>query len=130
MDPALQKHLIRYKGKEETRTSGNSIFQRGYRMIYANPVPIANACQMHRNVVRDTMDAINRAIVDLITVQDRDINLAFGFCNIIIRNKGLQVPFADYLTKECDAPEFEGTMKRMNSPVASLWKTNTSKMFQ
>jgi len=26
--------------------------------------------------------------------------------------------------------EFENKMKRMNSPVSALWKTNTDKMFQ
>lgn len=84
---------------------------------------------MSTNVVRDSLNAIFRAITDLIAVEDRDINLSFGFCNVIMRNKNLSVPFADYLTKECDAPEFEGTMKRMNSPVSTLWKTNTSSMF-
>ena len=93
--------MIRYKGKEETTCAGKTVFQKGYRMIYANPVPIANACQMRKDVVRDTLDSIFRAIIDLITLQDKDINLAFGFCNVIIRNKNLQVPFADYLTKEC-----------------------------
>ena len=129
VDPTLQKHLIRYKGKEETTTSGNSVFSKGYRMIYANPVPIANACQMRTDVVRDTLGHIFRAIVDLITLRDKDINLALGFCNVTIRNKGLQVPFAPYLTRECNDPGFENTMKRMNSPVATLWKTNTTNNF-
>ena len=98
-------------------------------MIYANPVPIANACQMGTAVVRDTLANIFRAIVDLITLRDKDINLSLGFCNVIMRNKSLNVPFASYLTKECTDPNFEGTMKRMNSPVATLWRTNTNMNF-
>ena len=81
-------------------------------MIYANPVPISNACFIHRTVVRDFFDAFTKAVVDLLSNQDRDINLSFGFCNVIMRNKKLQVPFADYLKKECDAPEMEKVMKR------------------
>ena len=76
-------------------------------MIYANPVPIANACQMGTAVVRDTLASIFKAIIDLITLKDKDINLAFGFCNVIMRNKNLSVPFASYLTKECSDPQFE-----------------------
>ena len=98
-------------------------------MIYANPVPIANACQMRTDVVRDTLGHIFRAIVDLITLRDKDINLSLGFCNVIMRNKALNVPFASYLTKECKDDAFETTMKRMNSPVSTLWKTNTQASF-
>jgi hypothetical protein len=44
--------------------------------------------------------------------------------------KNLKVVFASHLSKEVSGPEFEQNMKRMTSPVASLWKTNTEKMFQ
>ena len=73
-------------------------------MIYANPVPIANACAMGTAVVKDTLAAIFKAIVDLITLKDKSINLAFGFCNVYMRDKNLNVPFAEYLTKECSDP--------------------------
>ena len=54
IDPVLKKYLNRYKGKEEISPAGSqkSIFQQGFKMIYANPVPIANACQMGVDVVR------------------------------------------------------------------------------
>lgn len=129
VDPKIQQHLIRYKGKEEVTNSGNSVFSKGYRMIYANPVPIAFACQMRKDVVRDTLETIFRAIVDLIAIEDKNINLAFGFCNVYITNKNMQVPFADYLTRECNEPDFENKMRRMNSPVSALWRTKTSDMF-
>ena len=45
-------------------------------------------------------------------------------------NRKLKVIFADYLTKEVTQTEFEDKMKRMNSPVSTLWKTNQEKMFQ
>ena len=99
-------------------------------MIYANPVPIASACQMGTDVVKDTLAIIFKAIEDLVSIHDKDISLQFGFCNIQMRNRNLKVYFANYLTKEVSDAQFEGTMKRMNSPVASMWRTNTSKMFQ
>lgn len=132
VDPVLKNLLSRYKGKEEITFAGSqkSIFQQGFRMIYANPVPVANACQMEVAVVKDTLAIIFKAIEDLINIHDRDIQLQMGFCAIRFINKNLQVVFADYLSKEVSGPEFEGSMRRMNSPVSTMWKTNTSKMFQ
>jgi len=67
-DPELQTHLIRHRNKEEIgpAKSQKSIFQQGYRMIYANPVPIAACCQMGKDVVEDTLKTIFMAIQDLI----------------------------------------------------------------
>ena len=131
VDPVLGKHLIRYNNKEEVTPSGsqNSVYQRGFRCIYANPVPVAQACQMGVDVVRDTLDTIWKALEDLIMIHDRDINLQFGFANVRMINRKLKVIFADYLTKEVTQTEFEDKMKRMNSPVSTLWKTNQGKMF-
>jgi len=64
VDKNLQTHLIRYSGKEEVvpAKSQRSIFQQGFRMIYANPVPIAACCQMGKDVVEDTLKTIFLAI--------------------------------------------------------------------
>ncbi len=99
-------------------------------MIYANPVPIANACQMGVDVVRGVLDTIYKAIEDLINIHDKDVSLNFGFAAVTMRSKNLSVVFADYMTKELTGAQFETSMRRMNSPVSSLWKTNTDKMFQ
>lgn len=132
VDPVLKRLLNRYKGKEEISPakSQKSVYQQGFRMIAANPVPIASACQMGTDVVKDTLAIIFKAIEDLINIHDQDITLQMGFAAIRFHNKNLQVIFADYLTKEVSGPEFETTMRRMNSPVSSLWKTNTEKMFR
>ncbi len=132
MDPTLKKHLVRYKGKEEVScaNSQRSIFQQGFKMIYANPVPIANACQMGVDVVKGVLDTIYKAIEDLINIHDRDISLNFGFAAVTMKNKNLHVNFADHMTKDLTGSQFEASMRRMNSPVSSLWKTNTDKMFK
>ena len=54
-------------GKEEITPakSQNTIFQKGFRMIYCNPVPIAAACLMGKDVVQDALDAIFLGIIDL-----------------------------------------------------------------
>mmetsp|Transcript_39463 Transcript_39463/g.28537 ORF Transcript_39463/g.28537 Transcript_39463/m.28537 type:complete len:146 (-) Transcript_39463:147-584(-) len=98
-------------------------------MIYANPVPVANACQMGKDVVEDALKAICKAIIDL-TMCDRDISLQMGFCNVRITDRKLKVIFADYLAKELSDKNFEGQMKRQASPVATLWKTSYNKNFE
>ena len=132
VDPVLKKHLYRYKGKEEISPAGSqkSIFQQGFKTIYANPVPIASACQMGVEVVRHTLDIIYKAIEDLINIHDKDIQLQFGFCVVQMRQKNLKVVFAEYLSKQVSGAQFENTMKRMTSPVSSMWRTNTTSMFQ
>lgn len=47
-----------------------------------------------------------------------------------MKQKNLRVQFADYLSKEVTGAQFENTMRRMNSPVATMWRTNQTSMFQ
>ncbi len=97
-------------------------------MIYANPVPIAAACQMGKEVVEDTLKSIFLAIQDLIKF-DHNISLQFGFANINFVSKNMKVVFADFLTREIKDKEFETTMRRSNSPVSTTWRTNTQSEF-
>lgn len=100
IDAKLQTHLYRYHGKEQIcpAKSQNSIYQKGFRMVFLNPVPVAAAAQMGPDVVKDCMAAIFGAVEDLIR-QDRDISLQMGFANLRFTNKSLKVYFADYMTK-------------------------------
>ena len=47
-----------------------------------------------------------------------------------MRSKNLKVVYADYLSKQVSGAQFENSMKRMNSPVSTMWRTNTNSMFQ
>lgn len=100
IDAKLQTHLNRYHGKEQIcpAKSQNSIYQKGFRMVFLNPVPVAAAAQMGPDVVKDCMAAIFGAVEDLIR-QDRDISLQMGFANLRFTDKSLKVYFADYMTK-------------------------------
>lgn len=53
VDPCIQYHLVRYAGKEEISPakSQHSIYQAGFRGIYANPVPIAAGACLGKEVV-------------------------------------------------------------------------------
>jgi len=101
VDDKLQYHLQRYHGKEQIvpAKSQKSIYQKGFRMVFLNPVPVAAAAQMGPDVVKDCLASIFGAIEDLIR-QDKDISLQMGFANLRFTNRGLKVHFADYLGKE------------------------------
>lgn len=45
-------------------------------------------------------------------------------------NRSLKVHFADFLGKELADKDFQTQMRRTNSPVSTMWKTNTEAMFR
>ena len=75
------------------------------------------------DVVTDALNTIFLAIKDLIKY-DKNIDLAFGFCNVRCCNKRLNVKFRDGLSKTIGAPQFEEQMIRQKSPVSTLWRTS------
>lgn len=131
VDQKLEYHLQRYHGKEQITPakSQKSIYQKGFRMVFLNPVPVANAAQMGPDVVKDVLAALFGAIEDLVR-QDKDISLQMGFANVRFTNRSLKVHFASYLGKELASKEMEMTMRRSNSPVNNHWTTCTSSMFR
>lgn len=113
VDPKIQYHLVRYPGKEEISPaiSQHSIYQKGYRTIYSNPVPVANGACMGKDVTQDALNTLFQAIVDLIKY-DKNVDLAFGFCNIRMIGKRLTFVFKDSLVREISAPQYEQQMVR------------------
>ena len=101
VDQGLQFHLVRYPGKEQivTARSQHSIYQKGFRTIYANPVPVAAAAMLGRDVVTDALNTIFLAVQDLIKY-DKNIDLAFGFCNVRFSNRNLKVVFSETVKSE------------------------------
>ena len=90
IDSAIRANLMRYPGKEEITPakSQHSIFQKGFRCIYANPVPVAQAAMLGCDVVKDALHTLWEAINDLVK-QDKNLDLAFGFCNVRFTNRNL-----------------------------------------
>ena len=124
VDPGLQYNLVRYPGKEEISPakSQHSIFQKGFRCIYANPVPVASAAMLGTDVVNDALKTLFLAIADLIKY-DKNIDLAFGFCNVRFCNRGLKAVFLNDLSKNIGSAQFENQMMRQASPVSTRWTT-------
>jgi hypothetical protein len=125
VDPLIQYHLVRYNGKEEISPSisQHSIYQKGFRTIYANPVPVAAASCLGVDVVNDALNTLFLAIQDLIKL-DKNIDLAFGFCNVRFLSRNLKVAFLPDLNQTIGSAQFEDKMIRQKSPVSTLWRTS------
>jgi hypothetical protein len=111
LDTGLQQYITRSLHKEEITpaASQHSIFQKGFRMIYCNPVPIAAACLLGKDVVQDALQSIYMAAIDLVKY-GRDIDLPFGFCNIRITSKKMNVVWLPSFVESCQNKGFESHM--------------------
>jgi nucleoid DNA-binding protein len=100
IDPKFKHLLTRFKDKEELikPKSQSSIFQKGFQMTYCNPIPIAAACYLNKNVVVDSLNATFAAIYDLINI-GKNILIKTGFCNIYYMDRNLTYSFSPEIGK-------------------------------
>lgn len=80
---------------------------------------------MGKDVTVDTLNTLFLAIQDLIKY-DKNIDLAFGFCNVRFQGRNLSVAFRDNLSKCIGSSKFEEQMVRQKSPVSTLWRSQYS----
>ena len=94
VDPRYKKNLIRFSDKEELikPKSQATIYQKGFQMTYCNPIPIAAACYLPKNVINDSLNAIFNAVLDLINI-GKNVIVKTGFCNISFFDKNLSYTF-------------------------------------
>lgn len=131
VDPKIQSQLTHYAGKDDLDAprSQTSIYQKGFRMVYCNPYPIAAACMISTDVVKDGLNAFWSAIVDLVNY-GRDIDLNFGFCRIQIVDRDLRVRFRKDFRSRVDNKDFEERLKMSNTSCSSFWKTSYDKTWK
>ena len=82
--------LIRYPGKEEITKpkSQHSVYQKGFNMIFCNPVPIAASCELDRDVAESIMNTFASAVCDLIEL-GKSLDICIGPCHIKINNRNM-----------------------------------------
>ena len=74
-------------------------------------------------MVTDALNTLFLAIQDLIKF-DKNIDLAFGFCNVRLSNRNLSTVFLKDLNRSVGSASFETQMIRQKSPVSTLWRTS------
>jgi hypothetical protein len=77
------------------------------------------------DVVKDALSTLFLAIKDLIKY-DRNIDLAFGFCNVRFNSRNLKTTFLTDLNRTVGNAKFEEQMVRQKSPVSTLWTSKYS----
>lgn len=124
VDNEFKYVLQRFPGKEqlERPASQHSVYQRGFQMIFCNPVPIAYACYLDKNVVADAHRAIFKAVRDL-TSQGRNIELRFNFAVIRVLNRNLSVNFNPQFASQINDKEYELKMRKSDDPCKKLRST-------
>jgi len=100
VDQRYKKNLVNFNDKEELTKpkSQHSVYQKGFKMTYCNPIPIAASCYLPKNVIIDTLAAIFNAILDLINL-GKNVNLKTGFCNLSFYGYNLSYTFNPDLGK-------------------------------
>ena len=125
VDPKLQTALLRYHLKQqlERPASQHSVYQKGFNMVFCNPVPIAQACYLDKEVVRDAHKALFKAVYDL-TKLGRGLVLQFGFAVVVISNRDLKVKFDPRFEASLNDKTYESRMRRSEFPCRTIWKTS------
>ncbi len=74
VDPKLKAFLTRFPEKDqlEKPKSQASVYQKGFNTIYCNPVPIAAACFLGKDVVESALQALFNAVADLTKYRTSD----------------------------------------------------------
>ena len=124
VDQEFKYVLQRFPGKEqlERPASQHSVYQRGFQMIFCNPVPIAHSCYLGKNIVQDAHRAIFKAVRDL-TNQGRNLELRFNFCVIRVLNRSLSVQFNPNFTQSINDKGYELKMRKSDNPCKELAST-------
>lgn len=134
VDQRYKRNLIKFNDKEELTKpkSQASVYQKGFKMTYCNPIPIAASCYLPKNVIIDTLAAIFNSILDLINL-GKNVNLKTGFCNITFANLNLSYNFNPDLGKiientvESESKvifKFNFQFKRGITPVKHTWNNS------
>jgi hypothetical protein len=111
------------KQQLERPASQHSVYQKGFNMVFCNPVPIAQACYLDKELVRDAHRAIFKAVYDL-TKLGRALVLQFGFAVVIISNRDLKVKFDPRFEASINDKSYETRMRRSEYPCRTIWKTS------
>jgi hypothetical protein len=122
-DKVLQNVLLRYPGKEEITKpqSQHSIYQKGFNMVYCNPVPIASSCSLDRDITESVLVTFARAVTDLAEL-GKALEIVIGPCSIKIVNRDLTYTFTGNFTQQLNNTEYEKNLKKSLKETKQHWQ--------
>lgn len=121
-DQKLKAVLTNFHEKDQLNKpkSQSSVYQKGFASIFCNPVPIAAACFLSKDVVDSTLNAIFSAVVDL-TGYGYSLDLQFGFATIRIVSKDMRVSFKPGFCGTVNQVDFETKMRQSDTKTSQFW---------
>jgi len=124
-DSKLKYLLSRFPNKEEITVpkSQHSIYQQGFGMVFCNPVPVAAACYLGKEVVASAIQAFIEAVGNL-TQLGYNLDIDFGFCKVKINNRNLSYNYKTDFNQGLNQTSFESKIKKAEVSTSSFWKTS------
>ena len=121
-DKSLQEQLIRFPGKEEIDKpkSQHSIYQKGFGMIYCNPVPIAQSCSLDKDVTESSLNAFAQAVRDLIAL-GKSMEIKIGAIKIKIVNRNMTYSYESGFGSGLNVTPYEKQMKKSLKETKAHW---------
>lgn len=101
--------------------SQNSIYQKGFNMVYCNPVPIAASCSLDKDVTESILTAFSKAIVDLAEL-GKNLEIVVGPCHIKINNRHLTYNYVGNFAENLNNTEYEKNLKKSLKETKSHWQ--------
>ena len=89
-------------------------------MIYCNPVPIAAASSLDKDVTESILSAFARSVLDLIEL-GKSLELTVGPCHIKIVNKNLTYNFVGNFSNHLNNTEYEKNLKKSLKETKQHW---------
>jgi len=122
-DKTLHNVLLRYDGKEEITKpkSQHSIYQKGFNMIFCNPVPIAASCSLDKDVTESILLTFARAVTDLAEL-GKSLEIVIGPAHIKIVNRDLTYTFSPNFTQQLNHTEYEKNLKKSLKETKQHWQ--------
>jgi len=121
-DHKLKAVLTNFQEKDQLNKpkSQSSVYQRGFASVFCNPVPIAAACFLGKDVVESTLNAIFSAVIDL-TSYGYNLDLRFGFATIRIASKDMRVSFKSGFCGIVNTIDFGTKMRQSDMKTSEFW---------
>lgn len=130
-DKRLQEMLLRYPGKEEMTKpkSQHSIYQKGFNMIFCNPVPIAASCELDKDLAESILNTFARAVCDL-TELGKSLDITIGPCNIKINNRNMTYSYTNNFANQLNNTEYEKNLKKSLKETKQFWEEGYNDKWQ
>lgn len=115
--------LLRYPGKEEMTKpkSQHSIYQKGFNMIFCNPMPIAASCELDKDVTEAILNTFARAVCDLIEL-GKSLDIVIGPCSIKINNRNMTYTYTNNFASQLNNTEYEKNLKKSLKETKQFWQ--------